>query len=61
MAEDRKNSWKLGKGQLLVFNWLHPRMEISLKFRLSKGNSFYITDDTLTKLHLHNHTMVIYI
>ena len=33
----------------------------SLKFRQSKGNNSSITDDTLMKLHMHNHTMVIYI
>ena len=31
----------------------------SLKFRQSKGNNYSITEDTLTKLHVHNHTMVI--
>ena len=33
----------------------------SLKFRKSKGNNSSITDDTLMKLHVHNHTMTIYI
>ena len=33
----------------------------SLKFRQSKGNNSYITDDTMMKRHLHNHIMVIYI
>ena len=32
-----------------------------MKFRQSKGDNSYITDDTLMKLHLHNHTMVLYI
>ena len=44
---------------------LHPSYgrgwKISLKCRQSKGNNFYITDDTLMKLHMQNHTMVIYI
>ena len=26
-----------------------------MKFRQSKGNKSFITDDTLMKLHLHNH------
>ena len=33
----------------------------SLKFRQSKGNNSSITDDTLMKIHVHNHTIVIYI
>ena len=33
----------------------------TLKFRQLKGNNSSITDDTLMKLHVHNHTMVIYI
>ena len=32
-----------------------------LKCRQSKGNNSSITDYTLMKLHVHNHTMVIYI
>ena len=36
--------------------WL--RKEKSLKFRQSKGNNSSITDDTLMKLYVHNHTMV---
>ena len=33
----------------------------SLKFRQSNGDSSSITHDILLKLHVHNHTMVIYI
>ena len=33
----------------------------SLKFRQSKGNNSSITDDNQKKLHIHNHTIVIYI
>ena len=36
-------------------------MEKSLKFRQSKGNNSAITDNTLMKLCVHNHTMVVYI
>ena len=32
-----------------------------LKFRQSKGNNSFITDDTLVKLRVHNHNMVLYI
>ena len=32
-----------------------------MKFRQSKGNDSLKTDDTLMKLHVHNHSMVIYI
>ena len=33
----------------------------SLKCRQSKGSYSTIADDTLMKLHMHNHTMFIYI
>ena len=33
----------------------------SLSFRQSKGDNSTITHDTLMKLHVHNHIMVIYI
>ena len=33
----------------------------SLKFRQSKGNNSSITHDIMMKLHMNNHTMVIYI
>ena len=33
----------------------------SLKFSQSKGNNSSITDYTLKKLHMHNHTIVLYI
>ena len=33
----------------------------SMKFRQSKGHNSSITQNTLMKLHMHNHTMVIYI
>ena len=32
-----------------------------MKVRQSKGNNSSITDATLMKLHVHNHTMVIYV
>ena len=32
-----------------------------LIFRQSKGNYSSITNDTLMKLHMHNHTLVIFI
>ena len=35
--------------------------EKSLNFKQSKGNNSSIVDDTLLKLHMHNHTIVIYI
>ena len=31
-----------------------------MKFRQSKGNNSSITDDILMKLHVNNHTMLIY-
>ena len=33
----------------------------SFKFRQSKDNTSYIAYDTLMKLHMHNHTIIIYI
>ena len=33
----------------------------TLKFRQIKGNNYSITNDTLVKLHMHNHTVVVYI
>ena len=36
-------------------------MEKKSKCRQSKGNNSSITDDTLIKLQVHNHIMVIYI
>ena len=44
---------------MLTKVWLG--MEKTLKGRQSKGNNFFITDDTLMKLHVHGHTSVIYI
>ena len=32
-----------------------------MKFRQSKNDNSFITYDTRMKLHVHNHTMVIYI
>ena len=37
------------------------RKKKSLKFGQSKGDNSSITHDTLRKLNVHNHTMVIYI
>ena len=31
-----------------------------MKFRQSKGDNSSITDDTLMKLHVNNHTMLLY-
>ena len=36
-------------------------MKKSNKFRLLKGKNSNINDDTLMKLHMHVHTIVIYI
>ena len=32
-----------------------------MKFKRAKGNNSSITNDTLMKLHVHNHTIAIYI
>ena len=40
--------------------WLRTGKK-SLEFRQSKSNNSSVTDDTLVKLYVHNHTMVIYI
>ena len=40
---------------------LEYTVQKSLKYRQSKGDNSSITHDTLMKLHMHNHTMVMYI
>ena len=44
---------------LLIKLWL--RTEKIIKILQSKGNNSCKTSDTLMKLHVHNHTIVIYI
>ena len=44
-----------------LFKKLWLRTENELKFRQSKDNNSSLSSDTLSKLHMHNHTIVIYI
>ena len=44
---------------LVTLLWLGQKK--TLQFRQSNGNNSFITDDKLTKLHMHNHTIIIYI
>ena len=45
---------------LLTTLWLRIAKN-SQKFRQSKDNNSFITDDNLLKLHVHYHTIVLYI
>ena len=46
-------------GYICIPRYIWLRKEKSFKFRQSKGNNSSITEDTLMKLSVHNHTMVI--